>query len=129
MTDEHGLPEEIIRDDAIRIAVGVDKFCRCLRRNFVVDPANRQVTCAECGAPVDPFEACKEIAYRHDEIASRTKLMLEQRQALVDWKPWLVALREMERELRRGLSPCCPSCRQPFDPKDVTTWVGRRNPS
>ena len=124
MSDDD-LPESIIHDDAIRIAVGVGKRCTCNERKFVVDVVNREVTCGKCGAPVDAFEAIKELAYNRDRLVRETEYLLEQRRQLVKWRPWLIVFRDLERQYRgRTMLPACPNCGKSFRFEDIRAWHG-----
>lgn len=120
------LPENIIRLDQIRISRGLGKICKCENRKFIIDTDNRRVTCASCGAVVDPYDALYDLAYQ-DEIRNRQlESLLEQRKQIAKYKPWLVAIKRLEEQYRgHKLIPNCPRCGEPFYLEEIASWMGK----
>ena len=115
------LPDNIISLKTIRLNHGKTKKCTCRNRVFEVDYQNKEVTCGYCGEVVDPFEAILEIARRREHFKEEIDSLLEQRKQILNWKPHLLAVRELERIYRGGdMLPCCPHCGRGIEAKELT---------
>lgn len=107
------LPENVKRIDVLRVERGLMKKCRCSSPHYLVDPDNRLVYCDDCGAIVDAFDALYYITRYWDHMSDQVQFLLDQRKEIMDWKPWLVPLREVEKTYRSGkYLPYCPHCRR-----------------
>jgi len=105
------LPDNIIPIDILRIERNQHKKCTCIKPKYTIDVSLREVHCKRCGAKVEPFDALTEIARDIERWNSEIERMLKQRQELADWKPWLIALRRVEKTYRGGkMIPSCPHC-------------------
>ena len=69
---------ELIRFDLLRINRNAKKDCTCKRPSYDLDTENRRVTCTECGAILDPFDALVLMAKRHEEVNAIQQRMIEQ---------------------------------------------------
>lgn len=50
-----------------------NEHAKCYHRSYVIDAGPRSVTCATCGAIVDPFDALLHLSHeRHNEALNRT---------------------------------------------------------
>jgi hypothetical protein len=115
------LPDNVIQITALRINYDKDKKCTCRNRRFEVDLQNREILCVNCGVVVDPFEAMKEIALDVNNLNREIQSLYEQRRNLFNWKPHLLAVRELERVYRGGdMLPCCPHCGRGIEAKELT---------
>lgn len=105
------LPDKIKRIDVLRVERGLMKGCHCHTMNLTLDQDTRLVFCDDCGAIVEPFDALYRMARSWERAADQIEALLKQRQELLNWKPHLVALREVERTYRGGsMIPYCPHC-------------------
>lgn len=115
------LPDNIIPITALRITHDKNKKCTCRNRRFEVDTQNREILCTECGSVVDPYEAMKDLAYDMNKLNKEAQSLLNQRRELLNWKPHLLAVRELEKTYRGGdMLPCCPHCGRGVEAKDLT---------
>jgi len=105
------LPDNVIPITTLRIKYDKKKKCTCRSTKYEVDFQNKEVTCADCGAIVQPFDAICNLAQHYDRLQSEVRNLLQQRKQIVDWKPWLLSMRKLERTYRGGdMLPCCPHC-------------------
>jgi hypothetical protein len=125
MVSEH-LPEKLVSLDQLRISRGLEKICKCDDRRFIIDTANRRVNCNSCGAVVDPYEAILEIANNREAYVRELERLYEQRKQIVNYKPHLVVIKDLERQYRgRQMLPNCPRCYEPFYLEELTAWTGK----
>lgn len=120
------LPDKVVGLDQIRINKGLEKLCKCKGRKFTVDEQNRRITCNSCGAVVDPYDAMYELATNGDKLQKQVEHLLEQRKQILSYKPWLVAIKKIEKQYRgRKMIPNCPRCSEPFYLEELTSWSGK----
>ncbi|MEN1968997.1 hypothetical protein WMZ97_13100 [Lentibacillus sp. N15] len=120
------LPEKITDIDQLRINRNIDKKCKCKKRKFVLDTTNKRVICNGCGAEVDPYDALYEMATNSNRLQEQVEQILEQRKQIVDYKPWLVTIRKLEKQYRgKKMLPNCPVCEEPFYLEELTHWTGK----
>lgn len=121
------LPDKIKRFDVLRIEYNKKKLCQCFDPHYEIDFQNRLVYCTDCGAIVEPFDVLTHLANHYSRIEEQIKHLLEQRKEIVNYKPWLLALRNLESQYRGGkMLPCCPICQKPFYFEKITCWVDRK---
>lgn len=117
--------EKIIHLDIVRANWNFEKRCKCIDRKFVIDPRNKEVHCASCGALVDPFEALMDICNWMERENNEIDMMAHQRQELMQYKPYLRVIKYLEKNYRgRKMLPCCPVCHEPFYLEEITSWDG-----
>lgn len=120
------LPTKIVDIDQLRINRNIDKICKCDKRKFVVDTTNKRINCGGCGAEIEPYDALLEIATKNSQMRKQVEQLLEQRKQIVDYKPWLLTIRELEKKYRgKKMLPCCPRCSKPFYLEELKSWMGR----
>ncbi|WP_449355653.1 hypothetical protein ACUL41_07935 [Virgibacillus natechei] len=120
------LPNKIIRMDQIRINRGMEKVCKCKKRKYMLDTRNRRVMCSSCGAIMDPYDAMYDMASRWEQMNQQVDYMLEQRKQIINYKPWLRAIRYLEKQYRgKKMIPECPRCNIPFYLEELNSWTGR----
>lgn len=113
-------PEKIVPITSLRIVRDKNKKCTCRNRAFEVDTQNREVLCADCGAVVDPYDAIKDIAVLYERFNREVESLYEQRKQILNWKPHLLPLRELERIYRGGsMLPCCPHCGRGIEAREL----------
>ena len=59
------MDNEIISFDLVRIERGREKLCKCDPPHYEIDTVNRIVSCQDCGATVDAFDALLTLARRY----------------------------------------------------------------
>ena len=120
------LPDKIIDIDQVRINRNIDKLCKCKPRTFMIDTTNRRIICGGCGAEVDPYDALYELAFNGNALQKQVERLLEQRKQILDYKPWLLVIRNLEKKYRgKKMLPCCPVCEEPFYLEEIKVWLGR----
>ncbi|MFP7288034.1 hypothetical protein SFC15_17605 [Shouchella clausii] len=120
------LPDKVVDIDQLRVNWGLEKICKCEQRRFLVDTTNRRITCQECGAIVDPYQAMYELATAGSELQKQVERLLEQRKQIENYKPWLVTIKKIEQQYRgRKIIPNCPRCGEPFYLEELTMWSGK----
>jgi tryptophan 2,3-dioxygenase len=123
------LPKKVLRIDVIKVEYGRRKLCECMNPHYEIDYQNRTVTCVDCGAIVEPFEALYRFAQNCLNLNEQVESILEQRQQLLNWKPRLVLMRQFAEQYasghgRNSMVPCCPNCGKPFD-LPIANWANR----
>lgn len=123
------LPNKVNRIDILRVDYGKRKLCECKNPHYVIDYENRIVTCEDCRAVVEPFEALYELAKHYDRLGNQVQSLLEQKTEIVNYKPHLVIIKNVEKMYRSNnysMVPVCPNCGDAFDLKDLTSWRNRK---
>lgn len=117
---------KLIHLDIVRTNWNFQKKCKCTDRKFVIDPRNREVYCASCGAWVDPFDALMDIANWFENKNDELDRYYTQKKELMSYKPWLKVIKSLEKQYRgHKMLPICPVCRQPFYLEELTEWEGK----
>ncbi|WP_272033122.1 hypothetical protein [Oceanobacillus kimchii] len=92
----------------------------------MLDTRNRRVMCSSCGAIIDPYDAMYDMALRWEQMNEQLDYMLEQRKQIINYKPWLKAIRYLEKQYRgKKMIPECPRCNEPFYLEELNSWTGR----
>lgn len=120
------LPDKIIQMDQIRINRNLDKLCTCDKRKYTIDSNNKRVLCSSCGSVVDAYDAMLDMARNFERINADQERMLEQRKQIANYKPWLLTIRNLEKQYRgKKTLPCCPRCDEPFYLEELKSWFGK----
>jgi hypothetical protein len=121
--------EGIIRFDLCRLEKNKEKLCKCMNPHYEVDTANRIITCTDCGAVVDPFEALLEICKHQEQYMEYQRKAIEKAKlyreiAEKEWRRRFknACFKDMERRYIDGLHPACPECGALFDPVKIKSW-------
>lgn len=121
------LPEKVISLEVLRINRNIGKRCKCDEPKYVVDTDNREINCSKCGSRVDAYDAMYYLARHYERLQDDTTRLLKQRQEIIDYKPWLLVFRDLERSYRKKeMLPCCPECGKAFYFEHITGWTNRR---
>lgn len=111
------LPDNVVSITALTINRNKRKNCECYnsypkkRPAYEIDAVNKEITCRYCGVVIDPFDALLHISNEWEFVEEDTKRLLEQRKEIVNYKPWLLIIRNLEKECRGGsMIPSCPHC-------------------
>lgn len=119
------LPDNVVSIKTLRIRYDKAKKCTCDIRNFEIDTNNKEVLCGECGAIVQPYDALYEMSIYYERLVKEVENLLEQRKQILNWKPHLLPLRELERHYRNGMLPCCPYCDHGIDAHEFKAFVNK----
>ena len=122
MTDK--LPDNLVQITALRVNRHAAMHCSCKTPLFEVDTKNQTVQCSKCGAFISPFSALIHIADKASELRRQLERLYEQRKEIAAYKPYLIVIRDLERQYRgRKMLPCCPRCKKPFYLEKIDSWV------
>jgi hypothetical protein len=117
---DNNFPDKVIPITSLRIVRDKNKKCTCRNRKFEVDTENKEIICMSCGAVVQPYDALYELAAYYERIEADVKRLLEQRRQILNWKPHLLPLRELERIYLGGsMLPCCPHCGRGIEAREL----------
>lgn len=108
---------------------GREKICKCDPPHYILDDVNRIITCEDCGATIDPFEALLTINRYMDEFVEYQEEAMRKINTYREWadKEWRRrcknrACKEMDANYHQGMYPHCPKCNEVFDPAKVTRY-------
>ena len=105
------LPDKVIPISTLRIIRDKNKKCTCRNRKFYIDTQNREISCQECGVVINPYDAMLDIASHYEQFGKEVDSLLAQRKQILDYKPHLLVMRELEKIYMGGkMLPCCPHC-------------------
>jgi len=114
------LPDKVIPISTLRIIRDKNKKCTCRNRKFYIDTQNREISCQECGAVIDPYDAMLDIANHYEQFGKEVDSLLTQRKQILDYKPHLLVMRELEKIYMGGkMLPCCPHCGKGIHAKEL----------
>lgn len=114
------LPDNIIPISILRINRGKDRKNNCKHGQYEVDSTNKEVICTKCGEVVHPYDALLDMARNRERLVEEMQNLLEQRKRILNWKPHLLAVRELERVYRGGeMLPCCPHCGRGIEAREL----------
>lgn len=120
------LPGKIVKIEQLKINRSLNKICSCDDRRFTIDAKNKRVLCDECGASLDPYDALYDLATKRERMQQEIENLLEQRKAIVNYKPWLVVIKYLEQKYRgKKMLPNCPRCSEPFYLEELNHWTGK----
>ena len=122
--------KKVVDFDILRINQAARKFCRCTTPHYELDSANRVVTCTDCGALVDPFEALRNLAHNIEHYERCAEYAIEERKKLDEYKPRLRVIKYIEEKYsgsRNSMVPSCPICGMYFDLTELqsVSWRSR----
>lgn len=123
------LPNNITRFDMLQLNYGKRKFCECPYPHYEVDARNRLVTCVDCKAIVDPFDAIMNVAQDTERRVEYLEHRLEEQRQIDNYKPRLNVIKAIADMYGATSStrmvPVCPRCGEAFDLKELVgrVWV------
>ena len=124
------MENEIISFHLAKIEKGREKLCRCNPPHYEIDVVNRIVTCVDCGATIDAFDALVKLTERFELLEEAQTKMIEKAKAYGELAEKEFrrmrknqVFRNMEESYRAGLFPVCPKCNETIDLVDITRWV------
>lgn len=116
-----------------KVEKGREKICKCYPPHYELDPENRIVSCADCGATIDPFDTliCAfnfTESYREYQERAIENFKMYKELADKEWRRRFknAAFKDMDRQYHDGMLPHCPRCGEVFDPMEIRQWTNRK---
>ena len=120
---------EVISFDLFRIERGREKICKCNPPRLVIDEKNRIVTCENCGATLDGFEALMKLAEYIDEIDEYKKNVIKTVKLYTKLADKELRRRmknkifkDMDKQYQNNMYPYCPKCGEMINPIEIKMW-------
>lgn len=125
--------DKVLSFTLFKVEKGRDKICKCNPPHYEIDVVNRIVTCGECGATIDAFEALVATCNYADEFRKYQEIALERienfKEVLECMKHTRMknkAFKDMDRQYHEGMLPHCPKCGEVFDPIEISRWTNKK---
>lgn len=122
--------KKVLSFNLLKIEKGREKLCKCNPPHYIIDEANRIVTCEDCGATLDAFEALLRLCNYMDKFEEYQKEALKRGKMYDEWakKKWRKQIKnkvfsEMDKQYQNGMLPHCPKCFKVFDPMKILSWT------
>lgn len=121
--------DNVLSFTLFKVEKGRQKICRCNPPHYELDTVNRIVTCADCGATLDTFDAFVTVCdymKRYEEYQRQAiektntfrELANKEHRRRIKNK----IFKDMDRNYQEGLHPHCPKCKKVFDPAKIMQW-------
>lgn len=121
--------DKILSFTLFKVEKGREKICKCNPPHYEVDTVNRIVTCRDCGATLDSFDAlltlCEHMnRYEEYQREAIEKTNTYREMANAEWRRRTKnrVFKEMDSAYQKGLYLYCPECGKMFDPIKITEW-------
>ncbi len=112
---------------------GREKICKCNPPRYEIDTVNRIVTCMDCGAILDAFEAlialCQHMAEYEEyqqKALEKCKIYGELADKEYHRRMKNKALKEVDKQYQSGMLPICPKCGKAIEPMEITNYIHKR---
>lgn len=133
MSDVIEEKDKVLSFTLFKVEKGREKICKCNPPHYTIDTKNRIITCDDCGATLDAFEALMSL-YKHiDGYREYQEKALEKCKTYKEWadKEWRrrmknAAFKDMDKQYQSGMLPHCPKCGEIFDPMEITGWTNKK---
>lgn len=116
----------------LKVNRGRKKICQCKPAHYEIDVENRIVTCMDCGAVVDPFDALLSVAHNYEiyqkdigRLREKVKVFADEANKEFNRMRRNRAFRQMAESCKNDMLPHCPECGKVFDPANITSWTNR----
>ena len=120
------LTDKILDFTVLKIKYDMQKICQCSEPTYEIDYKNRLVTCSECGAYTDPFDALVCLASKPERYRQEMENLLQQWEYIASHKPNMIVFKKLEEQYRKGkhgrMLPYCPQCGELFRFEDIAGW-------
>ncbi len=125
--------EKVLSFELLKIEKGRERICKCNPPHYEIDVVNHIVTCKDCGATVEPFDALVTMCQYMDKFAEYQREAIEKistyrELANKEWRRIFKnrIFKEMDYEYQKGLYPICPKCGEIFNPIKITRWANEK---
>jgi len=129
------LPDNVIKFNTLKANYRKEKHCTCYDwgypedkwPRYEIDTTNREVFCKECGNVVDAFDAMLMLTERGKRLEDEISGLYEQAVEISKYKPWLLVVREIERNVRGGeMIPTCPHCHKGILLEEIKGYTNKQ---
>ena len=125
--------DKVLSFTLFKVEKGREKICKCNPPHYIIDSVNRIVTCDDCGATLDAFDAlvtlCEHMKRYEEyqrEAIKKTNFYREEANAESRRRIRNKVFKDMDKEYRAGMLPHCPKCGEIFDPAEITHWTNEK---
>ena len=133
MSDVIEEKDKVLSFTLFKVEKGREKICRCNPPHYTIDTENRIITCDDCGATLDAFEALMSLHKYMDRYREYQEKALEKCKTYKEWadKEWRrrmknAAFKDMDKQYQEGMLPRCPKCGEIFEPMEITRWTNKK---
>ena len=112
---------------------GREKICKCNPPCYEIDTVNRIVTCMDCGAILDAFEALIALCQHMDEYEEYQQKVFEKCKiygelANKEYRRRIKnkAIKEVDKQYQSGMLPICPKCGKAIEPTEITNYIHKK---
>lgn len=124
---------EILSFTLFNVKKGREKICKCNPPHYEIDTQNRIVTCMDCGAILDAFEALMALCQyidRYEEYQQKAfekyKIYGELADKEYHRRMKNKALKEVDKQYQSGMLPICPKCGKAIEPMEITNYINKK---
>ena len=125
--------DNVLSFTLFKVEKGREKICKCNPPHYEIDMVNRIVTCMDCGATLDAFEALVTFCNHIKDYEEYQEKALSAIELYGEWANEELrrrfrnkAFKDMDAEYKRGMLPHCPKCGEAFEPMKITRWTNRK---
>lgn len=125
--------DNVLSFTLFNINKGREKICKCNPPRYEIDTVNRIITCMDCGAILDAFEALITLCQHMTEYEEYQQKALEKCKIygeLADKEYHRriknKALKEVDKQYQSGMLPICPKCGKAIEPVEITNYIHKR---
>lgn len=125
--------DNILSFTLFKVEKGREKICKCHPPHYEIDTVNRIVSCRDCGATVDSFEALLNVAEYADDFVKYQRKAIETIKTQSEFadkefhrRMRYRAFKEMDKQYQNDLLPICPRCGRAFEPMEIRQYVNRK---
>src|SRR3954470_3702322 len=94
----------------------------CQHARTVIDEQAGTVTCRDCEVTLSAFWVLGRVAREENRAFERTRGLRAEADELMNWVPFLRAMRRLEKRWRGRVSlPACPYCHHGLWPEDLSS--------
>lgn len=133
MSDVIEEKDKVLSFTLFKVEKGREKICRCNPPHYTIDTENRIITCDDCGATLDAFEALMSLYQYMDRYREYQEKALEKCKLYKEWadkecrrRMKNAAFKDMDKQYQEGMLPHCPKCGEIFEPMEITSWTSKK---
>lgn len=124
---------KVVSFTLFKVEKGREKLCKCNPPHYEIDTVNRLVTCRDCGATLDSFDALVTICNYVDQYEAYQKEAIQKintyrEMANAEWRRRIknMVFKDMDKQYQNGMYPYCPKCGEMINPIEITRWGNKK---